>query len=98
MKNGDCMFGESCKYHHPLDRTAKEGSVKLTLAGLPRREVCVYDFMFQNNEVTNCIMFFRKCLTLPIRSANCVLLESRQYFGILTLPNLSMYLVGFLLS
>ncbi|PWA74498.1 floral homeotic protein (HUA1) [Artemisia annua] len=49
MKTGACMFGERCKYHHPLDRTAhalsaKEGqqnTVKLTLAGLPRREGAV---------------------------------------------------------
>lgn len=45
MKTGICMFGERCKYHHPVDRSAhaqsaKESqlSVKLTLAGLPRRE------------------------------------------------------------
>lgn len=42
MKSGDCMFGESCKYHHPIDRSAQSAkesqSVKLTLAGLPRRE------------------------------------------------------------
>ncbi|GJT29096.1 zinc finger CCCH domain-containing protein 37 isoform X2 [Tanacetum coccineum] len=49
MKTGACMFGERCKYHHPLDRTshalsAKEGQqniVKFTLAGLPRREGAV---------------------------------------------------------
>ncbi|KAI7750311.1 hypothetical protein M8C21_005832 [Ambrosia artemisiifolia] len=49
MKTGECMFGERCKFHHPIDRTAhalstKEGqepNVKLTLAGLPRREGAV---------------------------------------------------------
>jgi len=44
MKTGDCKFGERCKYHHPIDRSApslsKQASVKLTPAGLPRREVC----------------------------------------------------------
>ncbi|KAI3675628.1 hypothetical protein L1987_85219 [Smallanthus sonchifolius] len=49
MKTGECMFGERCRFHHPLDRSAhalsaKEGqeqNVKLTLAGLPRREGAV---------------------------------------------------------
>jgi len=45
MKNGECKFGENCKFHHPIDRFEKtrrpsqEQNVKLTLAGLPRREV-----------------------------------------------------------
>ncbi|KAJ6841010.1 zinc finger CCCH domain-containing protein 8 [Iris pallida] len=46
MKTGHCKFGETCKFHHPVDRTAPAASVakqdqpnvKLTLAGLPRRE------------------------------------------------------------
>ncbi|KAJ9562974.1 hypothetical protein OSB04_008134 [Centaurea solstitialis] len=45
MKTGECMFGERCRYHHPVDRTAHAlsaevliNNVKLTLAGLPRRE------------------------------------------------------------
>ncbi|KAL0561303.1 hypothetical protein IC582_001725 [Cucumis melo] len=49
MKTGDCKFGERCKFHHPIDRSApKQGAlhnVKLTLAGLPRREeaiICPY--------------------------------------------------------
>ncbi|KAL4554533.1 hypothetical protein LXL04_039364 [Taraxacum kok-saghyz] len=49
MKTGICMFGERCKYHHPVDRSAhaqsaKEAqlSVKLTLAGLPRREGAIH--------------------------------------------------------
>ncbi|XP_027910843.1 zinc finger CCCH domain-containing protein 37 [Vigna unguiculata] len=49
MKTGDCKFGERCKYHHPIDRSApslsKQASVKLTPAGLPRREgavICPY--------------------------------------------------------
>lgn len=36
IKTGECKFGPSCKYHHPLHRP--DPSVKLTLAGLPRRE------------------------------------------------------------
>ncbi|KAH9602555.1 hypothetical protein KSS87_010635 [Heliosperma pusillum] len=35
MKTGVCKYGESCKFHHPIDRSAP---VKFTLAGLPRRE------------------------------------------------------------
>ncbi|XP_023737030.1 zinc finger CCCH domain-containing protein 37 isoform X2 [Lactuca sativa] len=49
MKTGICMFGERCKYHHPIDRSAhaqsaKESqlSIKLTLAGLPRREGAIH--------------------------------------------------------
>ncbi|KAJ6822477.1 zinc finger CCCH domain-containing protein 8 [Iris pallida] len=46
MKTGHCKFGETCKFHHPVDRMAPaasvpkqaEPNVKLTLAGLPRRE------------------------------------------------------------
>lgn len=46
MKTGECKFGENCKFHHPIDRSApsllkqaQQQAVKLTLAGLPRREV-----------------------------------------------------------
>ncbi|KAK8943557.1 Zinc finger CCCH domain-containing protein 37 [Platanthera guangdongensis] len=46
MKTGQCKFGERCRYHHPIDRSAPattipkpaQENVKLTLAGLPRRE------------------------------------------------------------
>ncbi|XP_060675517.1 zinc finger CCCH domain-containing protein 37 isoform X2 [Ziziphus jujuba] len=54
MKTGECKFGERCKYHHPIDRSAptlstasqvQQETTKLTLAGLPRREgsiICPY--------------------------------------------------------
>ncbi|PKI54683.1 hypothetical protein CRG98_024883, partial [Punica granatum] len=45
MKTGECKFSERCKFHHPIDRSAQSQKVtnqseevKLTLAGLPRRE------------------------------------------------------------
>ncbi|KAM4080250.1 hypothetical protein ACJW30_11G000600 [Castanea mollissima] len=48
MKTGECKFGENCKFHHPIDRSApsllkqaQQQAVKLTLAGLPRREGAV---------------------------------------------------------
>ncbi|TMW94627.1 hypothetical protein EJD97_009999 [Solanum chilense] len=49
MKTGECKYGEKCKFHHPLDRSAsavsvkdvQQPNVKLTLAGLPRREGAV---------------------------------------------------------
>ena len=48
MKTGECKFGERCRFHHPIDRSAPSQSdsaaqqaVKLTPAGLPRREVCL---------------------------------------------------------
>ncbi|XP_078431578.1 floral homeotic protein (HUA1) [Wolffia australiana] len=54
MKTGQCKFWERCKFHHPVDRSAPSSttlkhstpqSIKLTLAGLPRREgaiICPY--------------------------------------------------------
>ena len=50
MKTGECKFGEKCKFHHPIDRSAatlstkeaQQQNVKLTLAGLPRREVSCF--------------------------------------------------------
>lgn len=50
MKTGECKYGERCKFHHPLDRSVSSVSVKdvhqpnvkLTLAGLPRREGAVH--------------------------------------------------------
>ncbi|XP_068665207.1 zinc finger CCCH domain-containing protein 8 [Aristolochia californica] len=50
MKTGVCKFVERCKFHHPVDRTATvpsvmkqalQQTVKLSLAGLPRREGAV---------------------------------------------------------
>ncbi|XP_077226927.1 floral homeotic protein (HUA1) [Tasmannia lanceolata] len=50
MKTGVCKFFERCKFHHPIDRSvptpsmmtqAIQQNVKLTLAGLPRREGAV---------------------------------------------------------
>ncbi|GAA0157192.1 RNA metabolism protein [Lithospermum erythrorhizon] len=49
MKTGICKFGDSCRFHHPVERstspmTVKEAyqqNVKLSLAGLPRREGAV---------------------------------------------------------
>lgn len=51
MKTGQCKFGERCKFHHPIDRSAPtsvlkqtpQQTVKLTLAGLPRREVLCWN-------------------------------------------------------
>ncbi|XAR67231.1 hypothetical protein NMG60_11001907 [Bertholletia excelsa] len=50
MKTGECKFGERCKFHHPIDRSAptmltkeaQQQNVKLTLAGLPRREGAIH--------------------------------------------------------
>ncbi|KAJ8761794.1 hypothetical protein K2173_004608 [Erythroxylum novogranatense] len=48
MKTGVCKFGERCKFHHPIDRSEpiakppQHQNVKLTLAGLPRREGAVH--------------------------------------------------------
>ena len=49
MKTGTCKFGPGCRFHHPWMASAPIGPplamkhvnpvVKLTLAGLPRREV-----------------------------------------------------------
>uniref|UniRef100_A0A0C9RL26 TSA: Wollemia nobilis Ref_Wollemi_Transcript_12886_3158 transcribed RNA sequence n=1 Tax=Wollemia nobilis TaxID=56998 RepID=A0A0C9RL26_9CONI len=43
MKTGECKFGPTCKFNHPVNRL--ETPAKLTPAGLPRREgeaVCTY--------------------------------------------------------
>ncbi|KAM7269591.1 hypothetical protein ACFE04_025088 [Oxalis oulophora] len=43
MKTGVCKFGETCRFHHPIDRSASAAlDIKLTLAGLPRREGSVH--------------------------------------------------------
>lgn len=48
IKTGECKFGERCKFHHDLERfgptrkQTQEQNVKLTLAGLPRREGVVH--------------------------------------------------------
>lgn len=50
MKTGECKYGAQCRFHHPIDRPAvalsttkpsQQENVKLTLAGLPRREVWI---------------------------------------------------------
>lgn len=47
MRTGECKFGVRCMYDHPIDRSAptekqiQQQTVKLTLAGLPRREVWI---------------------------------------------------------
>ncbi|XP_024369139.1 uncharacterized protein [Physcomitrium patens] len=53
IKTGECSFGATCKFHHPPDRipsgipkpAKNQATVKLSLAGLPRRETetpCAY--------------------------------------------------------
>ncbi|XP_019157323.1 PREDICTED: zinc finger CCCH domain-containing protein 37-like isoform X3 [Ipomoea nil] len=50
MKTGECKFGERCRFHHPLDRSSpvtssmegQQQNVKLSLAGLPRREGAIH--------------------------------------------------------
>uniref|UniRef100_A0A6N2NBY4 C3H1-type domain-containing protein n=1 Tax=Salix viminalis TaxID=40686 RepID=A0A6N2NBY4_SALVM len=48
MRTGECKFGVRCMYDHPIDRSAptekqiQHQTVKLTLAGLPRREGAVH--------------------------------------------------------
>ncbi|CAH9083828.1 unnamed protein product [Cuscuta europaea] len=50
MKTGECKFGERCRFHHPVDRSSpvactmdvQQQNVKLSLAGLPRREGAIH--------------------------------------------------------
>ncbi|XP_047315330.1 zinc finger CCCH domain-containing protein 37 isoform X2 [Impatiens glandulifera] len=48
MKTGVCKFGERCRFNHPMDRTAPtiqdaiQQNVKITPAGLPRREGSIH--------------------------------------------------------
>ncbi|GLT63805.1 hypothetical protein SLA2020_363390 [Shorea laevis] len=37
MKNGDCKFGSSCRYHHPPEGIAPKTNVVLSSMGLPLR-------------------------------------------------------------
>uniref|UniRef100_A0A1J3IIP3 Zinc finger CCCH domain-containing protein 34 n=1 Tax=Noccaea caerulescens TaxID=107243 RepID=A0A1J3IIP3_NOCCA len=37
MRTGDCKFGSSCRYHHPLDAVAPNTGVLLSSIGLPLR-------------------------------------------------------------
>lgn len=37
MRTGDCKFGSSCRYHHPLDAVAPKTSIILSPIGLPLR-------------------------------------------------------------
>ncbi|CAI0467465.1 unnamed protein product [Linum tenue] len=37
MKNGDCKFGSSCRYHHPPEFSAPKPNVALSPLGLPLR-------------------------------------------------------------
>lgn len=67
MKTGECKYGERCKFHHPLDRSApvvsakdvQQPNVKLTLAGLPRREV---QFIFLEFRYGMLIFWWKKYL------------------------------------
>lgn len=68
MKTGECKFGERCRFHHPFDRTAstpltvqaQQQSVKLSLAGLPRREVCCCLCIFFQVWLLECLYFQQK--------------------------------------
>ena len=46
IKTSEFKLGPSCKFHHPLNRL--DPFVKLTLAGLPRREV---DILMKQNAI-----------------------------------------------
>lgn len=39
MNTGDCKFGSSCRYHHPIDPTLQETSIIISPMGLPLRPV-----------------------------------------------------------
>lgn len=41
MKTGDCKFGSSCRYHHPLDWTVPNTNFSLSPMGLPLRPVSI---------------------------------------------------------
>lgn len=60
MKTGVCKFGEKCKFHHPIDRSAPtplmakqalQQNVKLTPAGLPRREGAIICPFYLKNAI-----------------------------------------------
>ncbi|OWM71266.1 hypothetical protein CDL15_Pgr011393 [Punica granatum] len=58
LKTGDCKFGSSCRYHHPMDLTVRGTSTVLSSLGLPLRpgaSICTH---FQQHGVCK---FGRAC-------------------------------------
>lgn len=41
VKTGDCKFGSSCRYHHPLDLVVPNTNFGLSPMGLPLRPVSI---------------------------------------------------------
>lgn len=39
MRTGDCKFGSSCRYHHPVDAVPPKTGLVLSSIGLPLRPV-----------------------------------------------------------
>lgn len=66
IKNGDCKFRSSCRYHHPPELVAP--NVVLSPIGLPLRPVSIYLQL-------SCIVisYVRACITscLPAKVAKC---------------------------
>lgn len=79
MKTGICKYGERCKYHHPLDRATPsmsklQSTVKLTPAGLPRREVCLLFFTFIHVTKWRSI-----CISFPLVNRFCIVKNVHDY-------------------
>ncbi|KAF2572239.1 hypothetical protein F2Q70_00005894 [Brassica cretica] len=52
MRTGDCKFGASCKFHHPLEAASPKG-VNLSNIGLPLRPLCSDVIHLNNSEKAN---------------------------------------------
>ena len=49
MRTGDCKFGSSCRYHHPLDAAQPKTGVLFSSIGLPLRPVSLLTFSLGTN-------------------------------------------------
>lgn len=45
LRTGDCKFGATCKYHHPLELNASKNNFVLSPVGLPLRPVSILSSM-----------------------------------------------------
>ncbi|KAK8960722.1 hypothetical protein KSP40_PGU016871 [Platanthera guangdongensis] len=61
MKTGECKYGATCKYHHPLDWRLPVTNYTLSPLGLPLRPVRYSPSFFHGNAL---IYLFYRCCSL----------------------------------
>lgn len=63
MRTGDCKFGSSCRYHHPLDAVPPNTGVLLSSIGLPLRPVSLFFFFYRHKTMSYVFASFAMCVT-----------------------------------